>query len=524
MNLSFYTDNSSLDNKFFFTGYHEPIDLLMESSELYISLLGFLKEKNRYSTLRTEILYGVYLKCIINMYISYSNILNNNDEPSFKLFVPKNFFEQKEEYPDLTSYLNSPFFKTILFEYVVLKNNKNVQIVPLLTSTELKTSFIAQKKIRKILQCLAYNLIIISKIQFGSFKNVVGINYHHNISRVIAVCPKTINLKFDLLFFGVKANRIGYINSSLYNGLDNFIEETLKPWMFKNSLLFRLYLDLLGLRKSVDKLVTDSYHINNFLFKSLVIERFERRGLITGIISHGATFFLNPRSWLYVQSPALKYYGNGFLNVEEGGIRIHPGFSGKAVKDWKTWSRSNHIRSVIIYLYPHYQFVRMNNAEAISYMHFKDIELIVDTLLRLNFKVILKPHSNSRKSSIFYPEFINTLELKYPELIITKNIPESVLDFNSIHLFTYLSTGWFEKVQEGLPSVCFNPGYLDLAVSRVVNNFIDKELMNRCYFNNVVDLKEYFISEKFIVNYNIEGIWRYGDFKQYLNFVYELEK
>lgn len=524
MNISFYTNNPNLDNKEFFTGYHDPRDLEEEFSELYNSALGFLKNKYRYSTLKTEILYGFYLKCLINMYISYSNIVNNTNQHSFKLFVPTNFFKNKEEFTDFGIYFHSAFFKTILFEYVALKKNKSVELVPLLTSIEPKSSFEAPKKIKSIFRYIAYNLIILTKLKFGHFKNVVGINYHSEISRRIAICPETINVKFDLLFFGVKSNRINYIKSTLDIELDDFIERTFRPWMFRNTLLFRLYLDFLGLRKCVNKLATDSYHINNFIFKSLVIERFEKRGLATAVISHGATFFLNPRSWLYLQSPAYKYYGNGFLNVEEGGIRIHPGYSGKAVRGLKTITRSKHAKTVIIYLYPHYQSFRKNNAEAISYLHFKDIELIVDSLLLFNFEVILKPHKNSQKSSVFYPDFINALKLKYPKLIITMNLPESTLDSSTIHLFTYLSTGWLEKIQEGLSSVCFNPGYLDLTVGRDVGILINKELMNRCYFDNHFDLQEYFKSTNFNVHCDIDGIWRYGDFKQYLSFIYELEK
>jgi hypothetical protein len=526
VSISFYTDNTSLDNKFIFSNYVNSMSFDEEYQNIYDNLLNDLNKKNGDNILSTEILYGNYLKAFINIYIAYSINIKNNTKFEYKLFVPSNYFSFVEEFSDFTEYVNSPFFKTNIFEFIAKKNVRKLSILPLLPITNSKKkSCIDIKKISRLASSLVYTLLIFLILKFKKIKNIVAIRYHVKISKSFLVDENTLNIKFDKLLFNNVIKKVIYKEDLNELSLSDFFIKNIGPWVSHNQYFVRIYLRLIGLKKPFNKLITDSYQIDNLLFKQFVVSSFENYGTRSDIIAHGGSFFLNPGSWIYLNTPIYKYYGNGSLSYEQYGIKIHSGFSGRVSNNNKIFVSTEKLRWVIIYLYPHYQFVRKNISESISRMHFSDIEKLVESLIQSNYKVVLKPHNNSGISSIFYPEFIERLKFRFPQIHVGHHIsPEIFSHSETLHLFSYLSTGWLEKINENIKSVCFNPFYLDIFLSPVIKEYINSQLLNRCYFEHLGNLINTISIDNFPTNCNVDGIFRYGQIKEYLKSIYEVDE
>jgi hypothetical protein len=453
-------------------------------------------------------------------------LIERDGTTNFKLVVPTNFFSIKEKQHDFLSYLNTPFFKTQFFEFIAKRLGKNVRFETLLDpviNSKNKISFLI--KLKNYFFRLIYTLLIFVTLRIRKINKIIGVRYSQCASKKIILDGKIINIKFDLLLYGSNSFIYQYKHTSGKESISEYFQSILYTWSGQDNRFIHKYLNFLGLVSHSSRLVTYCYFVENSLFKNLVYLRYKLYGYKTDIIAHGATFFLNANSWIYLKTPVYNYYGNGKLEFEDVGIKINSGFAGKKPILFNSFHNKENYRSVIIYLYPHYQSVRKNNAEAISRYHFNDIEKIIFQLISKNFKIILKTHKNSISSSIFFKQFISDLEKKFSKIEVKHSLNDIDELNKCVHLFTYLSTGWFEKIEEGCPSFCFNPYYLDLNMSKPFLNYVNSNFLNTCYFDNVdsLTISVNNTTTNITIN-NIDGIRRSGDVYQYLNFLYELDK
>ena len=455
-------------------------------------------------------------------------MIERDGTTNFKLVVPSNYFFIKEKHHDFLSYLNSPFFKTHFFEFIAKHLGRNVRFETLLApviNSKNKISFL--NKLKNFFFSLFYTLLILVTLRIRKINKIIGVRYSEYASKKIILDGKIINIKFDFLLYGSNSFIYQYKHTSGKESISEYFQSILYTSSGQDNRLIQMYLNLLGLVSHSSRLVTDCYFVENCLFKNLVYLRYKNYRYKTDIIAHGATFFLNANSWIYLKTPVYNYYGNGKLEFEDVGIKINSGFAGKKPILCNSYNIKENYRSVIIYLYPHYQSVRKNNAEAISRYHFNDIEKIIFQLISKNFKIILKTHKNSISSSIFFKQFISDMQKKFSKIEVKHSLNDIEEVNKCIHLFTYLSTGWFEKIEEGCPSFCFNPYYLDLNMSKPFLKYVNSNFLNICYFDNV-DSLTISVNNTTTTTYttinNIDGIRRSGDVYQYLNFLYELDK
>ncbi len=530
INISFYLDDSYLHNQKFFSGYKNPTLSDLDYDSLYnflINNLAYSQDNTKVANdkLYYEIMYGNYAKCFLNFYFAYYFLIEQYDSSDFKLVVPSNFFAIKEKHHDFISYLNSPFFKTQFFEFTAKQLGRNVRyetsLAPVICS---KNKYLYLFNLNRFFFSFFYTFFILVILRIKNINKVIGVRYAENASKKIIIDKKIINIKFDFLFYGRNCTVYKYKHTTGNESISEFFQSFFHTSSVQNNSYFKMYLNFLGLVSHSSRLVTDCYFIDNSLFKNLVYLRFKSFGYKTDIIAHGATFFLNADSWIYLKTPVYNYYGNGTLEFEDLGVKINSGYSGIKPKFCNSVEINKSYNCVIIYLYPHYQSVRKNNAEAISKYHFSDIEKIIFYLNEMNFKIILKPHKNSSSSSLFFNQFISDLKQKYSKIEVNHSLNGSEEVNKSIHLYTYLSTGWFEKIEEGYLSICFNPFYLDLNMSKPFQSYINSNFLNICYFNNVDRLINSINKNTYTSIKNIDGIRRYGDVYQYLNFIYELDK